>query len=335
MIEKTVLEQKILPILNYVGIIGAGIMTIAYIIAVFVLIKGFQAEAILNMKLRNLRKLEEEEIRAEYDELVEQKNGLEALLGSEELRYAKLSEEINVMKDKFGKKTVPISNNGLSFSIKEKRQTILFLNRRGFSSFVICRDCGYTLKCKRCNISLTYHNKEDRLKCHYCGYEIDNIKICPKCGSKKVKYFGTGTQKIEEELKKSYLEMISLLNAEDYIKILPPRSDIHSVVRDCAMFVSSSDFEGLSNSMIEAMAIGLPCVCTDCLGGGAREIITDGENGLLVPMNNIDALTQAMCHMADNKDFSDKCSENAAKVRETHNVKTIAAKWLDAIENFI
>ena len=65
-----------------------------------------QAEAILNMKLRNLRKLEEEEIRAEYDELVEQKNGLEALLGSEELRYAKLGEEINVMKDKFGKKTV-------------------------------------------------------------------------------------------------------------------------------------------------------------------------------------------------------------------------------------
>ena len=65
-----------------------------------------QAEAILNMKLRNLRKLEEEEIRAEYDELVEQKNGLEALLDSEELRYTKLSEEINVMKDKFGKKTV-------------------------------------------------------------------------------------------------------------------------------------------------------------------------------------------------------------------------------------
>lgn len=147
--------------------------------------------------------------------------------------------------------------------------------------------------------------------------------------------YGNTVEKNEEELKLNYLKMISSLNAEEYIKILPPRADIHSVVRDCAMFVSSSDFEGLSNSMIEAMAIGLPCVCTDCLGGGAREMITDGENGLLVPMNDVDALTRAMCRMADDKDFSDKCSENAAKVRETHNVETIAAKWLDAIGKFI
>ena len=147
--------------------------------------------------------------------------------------------------------------------------------------------------------------------------------------------YGNTVEKNEEELKLKYLKMISSLNAEEYIKILPPRADIHSVVRDCAMFVSSSDFEGLSNSMLEAMAIGLPCVCTDCLGGGAREMITDEENGLLVPMNNVDALAQAMCRMADDKKLSERCSENAAKVRQTHNVKTIAAKWLDAIENFI
>lgn len=147
--------------------------------------------------------------------------------------------------------------------------------------------------------------------------------------------YGNTVEKNEEELKLNYLKMISSLNAEEYIKILPPRADIHSVVRDCAMFVSSSDFEGLSNSMLEAMAIGLPCVCTDCLGGGAREMITDSENGLLVPMNNVDALAQAMCRMADDKKLSERCSKNAAKVRETHNVKTIAAKWLDAIENFI
>jgi glycosyltransferase involved in cell wall biosynthesis len=147
--------------------------------------------------------------------------------------------------------------------------------------------------------------------------------------------YGNTVEKAEEILKQNYLKMISSINAEEFIKILPPRADVHSVINDCAMFVSSSDYEGLSNSMLEAMAIGLPCVCTDCLGGGAREMITDGENGLLVPMNNIDALTQAMCRMADDKDFSDKCSENAAKVRETHNVETIAAKWLDSIEKFI
>ena len=147
--------------------------------------------------------------------------------------------------------------------------------------------------------------------------------------------YGNTVEKIEEDLKKGYLEMISSLNAEEYIKILPPRADVHEVIKNCDMFVSSSDFEGLSNSMIEAMAIGLPCVCTDCLGGGAREMIRDGENGLLVPMNDVNALAQAMCHMAEDKELSKKCAENAAKVRETHNVKTIAAKWLDAIEKFI
>lgn len=89
-------------------------------------------------------------------------------------------------------------------NLKEKKQTILFLNRRGFSTFVMCRDCGYTVKCKRCNISLTYHMKEDKLKCHYCGYEMNNIKICPKCKSKNIKHFGSGTQKLEDIIHKLY-----------------------------------------------------------------------------------------------------------------------------------
>ncbi|MBR4857554.1 MAG: glycosyltransferase [Clostridia bacterium] len=147
--------------------------------------------------------------------------------------------------------------------------------------------------------------------------------------------YGNTVEKIEEDLKSDYLEMISSMNTEEYIKILPPRADIHSVARDCAMFVSSSDFEGLSNSMIEAMAIGLPCVCTDCLGGGAREMITNGENGLLVPMKDTNALALAMCRMADDEALSRKCSENAAKIRETHKVESIASKWLESIEKFI
>lgn len=144
--------------------------------------------------------------------------------------------------------------------------------------------------------------------------------------------YGNTVEDVEEKLKLSYLEMISSLGAEDYIKILPPRGDIHSVVRDCAMFVSSSDFEGLSNSMLEAMAVGLPCVCTDCLGGGAREMITDGESGLLVPMNDAVALAKAMCRMVEDKELADKCSRNAARVRKTHKVESIAAQWLELIE---
>lgn len=101
-------------------------------------------------------------------------------------------------------------HNAIEQNLKEKRQTILFLNRRGFSTFVMCRDCGYTAKCKRCNISLTYHNKENKLKCHYCGYEMDNIKVCPSCGSKKVKYFGTGTQKLEDVISKEFPEATTI-----------------------------------------------------------------------------------------------------------------------------
>ena len=89
-------------------------------------------------------------------------------------------------------------------NIKNKEQTILFLNRRGYSTFVMCRDCGHTLTCKKCNITLTYHLSKNRLKCHYCGYEQNNVTICPECGSKNIKYFGTGTQKLEQEILKLF-----------------------------------------------------------------------------------------------------------------------------------
>ena len=89
-------------------------------------------------------------------------------------------------------------------NLQKKEQTILFLNRRGFSTFVMCRDCGYTAKCKKCNISLTYHEFTNTLKCHYCGYEIPNFKTCPICKSKNIKYFGTGTEKLENEIQKIF-----------------------------------------------------------------------------------------------------------------------------------
>ena len=89
-------------------------------------------------------------------------------------------------------------------NIKNKKQTILFLNRRGYSTFVMCRECGYTARCNNCNISLTYHKNDNKLKCHYCGYEIKTLTKCPECNSSKVKYFGTGTQKLEEEVKKIF-----------------------------------------------------------------------------------------------------------------------------------
>ena len=91
-------------------------------------------------------------------------------------------------------------------NLQKKEQTILFLNRRGYSTFIMCRECGYVAKCKNCNISLTYHKYENKLKCHYCGYEIPVMKECPNCNSKKIKYFGTGTQKLEDEIHKLFPE---------------------------------------------------------------------------------------------------------------------------------
>lgn len=86
--------------------------------------------------------------------------------------------------------------------IERKEQSVLFLNKRGHSSFVMCRDCGYVMNCPNCDISLTYHRVNEHMKCHYCGYESYVPKHCPECSSEYIRYFGTGTQKVEEELGK-------------------------------------------------------------------------------------------------------------------------------------
>ncbi len=85
-----------------------------------------------------------------------------------------------------------------------KRQTILFLNRRGYSQTVVCKECGYVAKCAACDVSLTYHREEKCLKCHYCGMKYAPLTACPECGGIKLTYAGTGTQRIAYELQKAY-----------------------------------------------------------------------------------------------------------------------------------
>lgn len=89
-------------------------------------------------------------------------------------------------------------------NLKNKRQTMIFLNRRGFSSFVSCRSCGHVIKCKNCDISLTYHKTKNLLQCHYCGLSNKIPTICPECESKYIKHFGIGTQKVEDYLKNEF-----------------------------------------------------------------------------------------------------------------------------------
>lgn len=86
--------------------------------------------------------------------------------------------------------------------LDKREQTILFLNRRGHSSFLLCRDCGYVMQCPHCDISLTFHRFSNEMKCHYCGFTTGVPQKCPECESEHIRYFGTGTQKVEEELNK-------------------------------------------------------------------------------------------------------------------------------------
>ena len=143
--------------------------------------------------------------------------------------YSALNGDINLLKlenriSKFGLPNIEIvdmreelaSGNRTVFSrklyysmkeaIKNKEQIMLFLNRRGYSTFIMCRDCGYVVKCEDCDVSMTYHMDLNKLICHYCGKTKDVVNICPECGSKNIRYFGNGTQKIEQEIKKYFPE---------------------------------------------------------------------------------------------------------------------------------
>lgn len=118
--------------------------------------------------------------------------------------------EIVDMKDELIMGNVSIFSRELREAIEEKlknkEQIILFLNRRGFSNFISCRSCGEVIKCDDCDISMTYHKAKNRLICHYCGKTKPLPKVCPSCGSKFIKQFGVGTQRVEEEVQKYFPE---------------------------------------------------------------------------------------------------------------------------------
>ena len=95
-----------------------------------------------------------------------------------------------------------IISNELYVNMKEQlaagRQVMLFLNRRGYYTFISCRECGYVVKCPDCGISLTYHRQEGKAVCHYCGHREDIPEVCPECGSRYIRFFGSGTEQVEE-----------------------------------------------------------------------------------------------------------------------------------------
>ena len=158
-------------------------------------------------------------------------------------------------------------------------------------------------------------------------------KIVKKYPDFRLYLYGVTVTPTHKSYKKQLLSHIQSIGLTGKITVFNAASDVHERIRDCAMFVSSSDYEGLSNSMIEAMALGMPCVCTDCDGGGARELIQNGVNGLLVPKNDVEELANAITRMIEDKELAAKCGKAASGVREQLSIKNIIKKYFEVIES--
>lgn len=118
------------------------------------------------------------------------------------------SVQIVDMREELKKNNRTIFSTGLRTAIEDRlprqEQIILFLNRRGYSTYVFCRTCGHVERCNNCSISLTFHFRTKRMRCHHCGYERPTPKVCPQCGSLYIRYFGLGTEQVEQEVIKAF-----------------------------------------------------------------------------------------------------------------------------------
>lgn len=122
------------------------------------------------------------------------------------------------------------------------------------------------------------------------------------------------------------------LGITSYIDFLPFSPQVHGMIIRDAMYVNSSDYEGMCNAMLEAMAIGMPVICTDCPIGGANAVIANGENGMLTPVGDADALCEAMKKIAGDGAFADKLSRNAAEIRYKLSLENTAEKWTELLK---
>lgn len=145
----------------------------------------------------------------------------------------------------------------------------------------------------------------------------------------KLEIYGNGASK---DAVKKY---IAKLNLTDKVELCGFCKNVHERILDAGMYVMSSDFEGLSNAMLEALAIGLPVISTDHPPGGARAYITSYENGILTPVRDVDAMTKAMCYMTENTEKAQEMGQKAALVREALSEDTICKKWQTVFDDIL
>lgn len=121
------------------------------------------------------------------------------------------------------------------------------------------------------------------------------------------------------------------LGITDYIDFMPFSAQVHGLIIRDAMYVNSSDYEGMSNAMLEAMAIGMPVICTDCPIGGANAVINNNKNGILTEVGNAKELCDAMKKIASDSKFADKLSHNASQIRYNLSLDNTARKWMELL----
>ena len=206
-----------------------------------------------------------------------------------------------------------------------------------FSGKIQEKSCVIANPIKR---NLPFANRENTTKGIYAAGRLEKQKNYPmmisafknvheKHPEYKLHIFGRG--QLLDVLKK----LSSELSLENSIVFEGVAFDLHDRIKSGAMFVLSSDYEGMPNALMEAMAMGLPCISTDCPSGGPRRLISDGVNGLLVPVDNEVALSDAMEKIISDKEFADKLSERAKEIREDFSLENIAGKYFEYLNGLI
>ena len=157
------------------------------------------------------------------------------------------------------------------------------------------------------------------------AFEIFHREFCDY----KLDLYGDGSEK---DRIKAYVKKKDM---DGCVSIHPFVNNIHEQIEDASIFALASNYEGLSNSMIEALALGIPSVVTDCPCGGARMVINNYKNGILVPVGDVNAMAKAMKNIASDSELAKKMSEEAINIRNKLSAKKIANEWMEIIEGGI
>lgn len=190
------------------------------------------------------------------------------------------------------------------------------------------------------NLPQPYHGERNKNITTFC--RISNQKNLPllveafsQVHSKHPEYtlriIGDAPNEEGKAVLQALNEQINELQLNESVKFEPFMKNVHEAIIKDAMYVNSSDYEGISNAMLEAMAIGMPVVCTDCPIGGAKATITDGENGLLVPIQNAEVLANAINRVVEDTELADKLSQNASQIRNELSLDKIIEKWMQIV----